>query len=92
MFPTCEAEILHTTTNVKATTSEGFDNISVVYRLDRNTRFRRPIYPMLKQWNSNSDNGIPTQISLILASGWSRALKIVMNIDESVFRGLSIPC
>ena len=31
MFPTCEAEILHTTTNVKATTtrrSEGFDNIS----------------------------------------------------------------
>ena len=29
MFPTCEAEILHTTTNLKAsTTSEGFDNIS----------------------------------------------------------------
>ena len=28
MFPTCEAEILHTTTNLKASTSEGFDNIS----------------------------------------------------------------
>ena len=48
--------------------------------------FRRPIYPMLKQWNSNSNNGIPTQISLILASGWSRAMNIVMNIDESLFR------
>ena len=28
MFPTCEAEILHTTTNLKASTSKGFDNIS----------------------------------------------------------------
>ena len=28
MFPTCEAEILHTTTNLKASTSEGYDNIS----------------------------------------------------------------
>ena len=28
MFPTCEAEILHTTTNLKASTSEGCDNIS----------------------------------------------------------------
>ena len=28
MFPTCEAEILHTTTNMKASTSEGYDNIS----------------------------------------------------------------
>ena len=28
MFPTCGAEILHTTTNLKASTSEGFDNIS----------------------------------------------------------------
>ena len=28
MFPTCEAEILHTTTHLKASTSEGFDNIS----------------------------------------------------------------
>ena len=28
MFPTCEAEILHTTTNLKASTSEGFDTIS----------------------------------------------------------------
>ena len=28
MFPTCEAEILHTTKNLKASTSEGFDNIS----------------------------------------------------------------
>ena len=28
MFPTNEAEILHTTTNLKASTSEGFDNIS----------------------------------------------------------------
>ena len=28
MFPTCEAEILHVTTNLKASTSEGFDNIS----------------------------------------------------------------
>ena len=28
MFPTCEAEILHTTTQLKASTSEGFDNIS----------------------------------------------------------------
>ena len=28
MFPTREAEILHTTTNLKASTSEGFDNIS----------------------------------------------------------------
>ena len=27
MFPTCEAEILHTT-NMKASTSEGYDNIS----------------------------------------------------------------
>ena len=29
MFPTCEAEILHTTTNLKASTSECFDNISI---------------------------------------------------------------
>ena len=36
--------------------------------------------------NSNSNNGIPAQISLILASGWSRAMKTVTNIDESVFR------
>ena len=28
MFPTNEAEILHTTTNLKASTSEGYDNIS----------------------------------------------------------------
>ena len=28
MFPTCEAEILHTTTNLKASTSEGYDNVS----------------------------------------------------------------
>ena len=28
MFPTCEAEILQTTTNLKASTSEGFYNIS----------------------------------------------------------------
>ena len=28
MFPTCEAEILHTTTHLNAGTSEGFDNIS----------------------------------------------------------------
>ena len=28
MFPTCEAEILHTTTNLKASTSEGSDNVS----------------------------------------------------------------
>ena len=28
MFPTCEAEILHTTTHLKASTSEGLDNIS----------------------------------------------------------------
>ena len=28
MFPTCEAEILHTTTNLKSSTSECFDNIS----------------------------------------------------------------
>ena len=28
MFPTCEAELLHTTTNLKASTSEGYDNIS----------------------------------------------------------------
>ena len=28
MFPTCEAEILHTTTNQKASTSEGYDNVS----------------------------------------------------------------
>ena len=28
MFPTCEGEILHTTTNLKASTSEGYDNIS----------------------------------------------------------------
>ena len=28
MFPTCEAEILHTTTNLKASTSEGHDNVS----------------------------------------------------------------
>ena len=28
MFPPCEAEILHTTTNLKAITSEGYDNVS----------------------------------------------------------------
>ena len=28
MFPTCEAEILHTATNLKDATSEGFDYIS----------------------------------------------------------------
>ena len=28
MFPTCEAEILHTITNLKASTSEGYDNVS----------------------------------------------------------------
>ena len=28
MFPTCEAEILHTTTNLKASTSEGYENVS----------------------------------------------------------------
>ena len=28
MFPTCEIEILHTTTNLKASTSEGYDNVS----------------------------------------------------------------
>ena len=28
MFPTCEAEILHTTTNLKASTSEVYDNVS----------------------------------------------------------------
>ena len=28
MFPTYEAEILHTTTNLKASTSEGYDNVS----------------------------------------------------------------
>ena len=27
MFPICEAEILHTTTNLKASTSEGYDNV-----------------------------------------------------------------
>ena len=31
MFPTCEAEILHTTTNLKASTSEGYDNVSSMY-------------------------------------------------------------
>ena len=29
MFPTCEAGILHTTTNLNASTSEGFDNIII---------------------------------------------------------------
>ena len=28
MFPTCEAEILHTTTHLKASSSEGYDNVS----------------------------------------------------------------
>ena len=28
MFPTCEAEILHTTTNLKASTSDSYDNVS----------------------------------------------------------------
>ena len=29
LFPSCEAEILHTTTNLKASTSEGYDNVSI---------------------------------------------------------------
>ena len=48
----------------------------VVIAIDRHTRDGRPIYPMLKS----------IKISLILASDWSSAIKIVMNIDESGFR------
>ena len=29
---------------------------------------------------------MPTQLPLILASDWSRAVNIVMNIDENIFR------
>ena len=36
----------------------------------------------------NLNNGIAIKISLILASDWSTAIKIVMNIDES---GFSLP-
>ena len=28
---------------------------------------------------------MPTQLPLILASDWSRALKLVMHIDENIF-------
>ena len=34
----------------------------------------------------NLNNGIAIKISLLLASDWSTAIKIVMNIDESRFR------
>ena len=37
-----------------------------------------PIYPMLNQWNANPMTP--------MASDWSRAMKIVMNIDENIFR------
>ena len=49
---------------------------AVVIAIDRHTRDGRPIYPMLKS----------IKISLILASDWSTAIMIVMNIDESGFR------
>ena len=43
------------------------------------TIFRMPIYPMLNQSKVNST-------SPILASDWSRAVKLVMNIGENIFR------
>ena len=46
-------------------------NKKVVIAIDRHTRDGRPIYPMLKS----------IKISLILASDWSSAIKIVINID-----------
>ena len=39
-----------------------------------------PIYPMLNKWNAND------QWPLILASDWSRAMQLVINIDENGFR------
>ena len=37
MFPTCEAEILHTTTNLKASTSECYDNVGPIHCRTLNT-------------------------------------------------------
>ena len=47
---------------------------SVVYRQGRSTIFRMPIYPMLNQ------------CPRILASDWTRAINLGMNIDENIFR------
>ena len=57
--------------------------ITVVIEQVWHTRDSRPIYPHVKV---NLNNGIVIKISLILASDWSTAIKIVMNIDESGFR------
>ncbi len=48
----------------------------VVYRQVIITIFRMPIYPMLNQ----------CQWPRILASDWTRAIKLGMNIDENIFR------
>ena len=48
----------------------------VVYRQVIITIFRMPIYPMLNQ----------CQWPRILASDWTRAIKLGMNIDENILR------
>ena len=50
--------------------------VGVVYRQGRSTIFRMPIYPMLNQ----------CQWPKKLASDWTRAINLGMNIDENIFR------
>ena len=58
--------------------------------------FRMPIYPMLNHMNIDELNisfyvkprplRSRSNDPIILASDWSRAVNIVMNIDENIFR------
>ena len=76
MFPTNEAEILHTTTNLKASTSEGFDNISTKI-LKQTMKEVAKIIPIFKNGNTKLFNNY-RPISILPA--FSKILeKIVCN-------------
>ena len=72
MFPTCEAEILHTTTNLKASTSEGFDNIST---------------KMLKQAMKEVATPLAHIVNLSLSHGIFPNLPTILKM-ESLFQNL----
>ena len=64
----------------KKNSPPGRDASQVVCRQALSTIFRMSVYPMFKPMGCQPNDPI------ILPSDWSRALKLVMNIDENIFR------